>query len=260
MLRFIIANLLCSTIALAGQDKLAEYAVNHPERLASDRQYDINRQPIKVLNFFDVRPGMTVIDVFSGRGYYSELAALMVGEKGKVIAHNNKAYIDYLKDSATSRYINRLANVETVSLEANELTFAHNSADIVFLFLSFHDIYYRPDNGSWPTIDKNRFLSGIFNSLKPGGTLAIIDHHALESAGTKAGHSLHRIPKTIVIKELTEAGFKLTGEATFLENSEDDLAKHMYSAEIRGKTSRFVLKFIKPFSAPEQMREQRDIP
>jgi predicted methyltransferase len=242
-------------------EELIEWAVNHPDRPDFDIERDVNRKPHLVLEFFDVRPGMTVVDVFSGDGYYTELLSYVVGPQGVVIAHNNQAYLDYAQKTLSRRFAEgRLSNVKRITAEANQLELAENSADIVFLILAYHDIYYRPKKGSWPAIDRDDFLARLYRILKPGGVLAVIDHHAEPDAPASTGNELHRISSKLVKRELSAAGFVLKEEAYFLENPEDDLKKHMYAAEIRGKTSRFVLKFYKPLNIDKQLVEDKPIP
>lgn len=236
-------------------------SVQSPDRLEKDLERDINRKPEQVLNFFDIRPGMTVLDIFSGGGYYTELLSYAVGSEGKVISHNNKAYIKYVAETLEKRYYNnRLPNVKRIEAEANDLSLPANSVDVAFLILAYHDIYYSPKKGSWPKIDRKVFLNNIYQSLKPGGILAIIDHHAEPDSPTTTGHDLHRISVNTVITQVKEAGFKLHERAYFLENDEDILTKHMYAPKLRGKTSRFVLKFLKPLDVVKQLVDERNIP
>lgn len=235
--------------------------IDHPQRPEFDRKRDENRHPDEVLGFYDVRPGMTILDVFSGGGYYTELFSIAVGKSGKVIAHNNQAYTHYVKKTLAKRYTeDRLQNVTPVIQEANQLDVAANSVDMAFLILAYHDIYYNPKKGNWPKIDHDEFLARIYKALKPGGILGIIDHNALPGSPNTTGHSLHRIDVDLVIKQVRNSGFVLKERAYFLENDSDDLAKHMYAPEIRGKTSRFVLKFIKPLKLEQQYVEERTIP
>ncbi len=245
----------------ASYDEVIQWAVNHPDRLEFDTKRDVNRKPQQVLQFFNVRPGMTVVDIFSGGGYYTELLSYVVGPDGIVIAHNNQAYIDYVQKTLSKRYTEgRLPNVKRITAEANELELPNNSADIVFLILAYHDIYYHPKKGNWPKIDRDDFLKRLYSTLKPGGILAVIDHHAETDAPSTTGNQLHRISKKLANQEIVDAGFILKDEAFFLENPEDDLTKHMYAAEIRGNTSRFVLKFFKPLSIEKQLVEEKPIP
>ena len=68
-------------------------ALAAPGRLAGDSEQDARRMPAEVLAFFGVRPGTAVLDLFSGGGYYTELLATVVGPTGRVVAHNNSAYL-----------------------------------------------------------------------------------------------------------------------------------------------------------------------
>lgn len=256
-----ISYQLSFTATASSNDEVIQWAVNHPDRPEFDVKRDVNRKPAEVLQFFNVRPGMTVVDIFSGGGYYTELLSYVVGPEGIVIAHNNQAYINYVQKTLSKRFTEgRLPNVKRITAEANELELPANSADIVFLILAYHDIYYRPKKGSWPKIERDDFLKRIYSTLKPGGILAVIDHHAETDAPSSTGNQLHRISKKLVKNELTNAGFILKDQAIFLENPQDDLTKHMYAAEIRGNTSRFVLKFLKPLSLDKQLVEERPIP
>ncbi|MCH7833810.1 MAG: methyltransferase type 11, partial [Proteobacteria bacterium] len=73
-------------------------AVANPARSDSDRARDAGRKPAQVLDFMRIAPGMTVLDMFSGGGYYSELLSYVVGENGSVVAHSNEAYLSFVGD------------------------------------------------------------------------------------------------------------------------------------------------------------------
>ncbi|MCO7226029.1 class I SAM-dependent methyltransferase [Pleionea sp. CnH1-48] len=263
--RFVYISLLAvlslfSNTLLANNDFITQ-AVNNPARPESDLKRDSHRKPAQVLSFFKVRPGMTVVDIFSGGGYYTELLSYAVGPKGKVIAHNNQAYEDYVKKMVALRYKDkRLPNVARVIAEANELVLPNNSADMMFMVLAYHDIYYRPKDGNWPTIERDDFLQRMYQSLKPGGTLAVIDHKAAPGSPRSTGHTLHRIDPAIVIKELNKIGFKLVDESDILANPKDDHQRHMYAPGLRGQTDRFVLKFIKPLTLDNQLANETPFP
>ncbi len=256
---FLISGL--SYLGSADDNQFLRDAIDNPNRLNIDQARDFNRKPFEVMKFFGVRPGMHIIDVFSGGGYYSELLSYAVGDGGTIIAHNNEAYLKYVSKTIKKRYINnRLPNIQRVTAEANQLNFAQNQADMVFLILAYHDIYYVPDSKEWPPIDRELFLSKLYSALKPGGTFAIIDHEALPQSDSTTGHQLHRIAKDLVKREVRSAGFILDSEAYFLTNESDDLTRHMYAPEIRGKTSRFILKFLKPLNFEASIEEEKLIP
>jgi predicted methyltransferase len=94
-------------------------------------------------------------------------------------------------------------------------------------------------------VDYKAALAAIKTALKDDGVLIIIDHFAKAGSGFDVANTLHRIDSNIVKFQLEEAGFKLVEEAFYLRNSEDDHSKSVFDPSIRGKTDRFVYKFVK---------------
>jgi predicted methyltransferase len=94
--------------------------------------------------------------------------------------------------------------------------------------------------------DVNEVNKAVYKSLKPGGFYVIIDHAAADSAGDDVTEALHRIKETTVKKEVEAAGFKLVAESDALQAAGDDGTRRVFEADIRGKTSQFMLKFQKP--------------
>lgn len=222
-------------------------AVAHPDRRAADAARDAGRKPAEVLEFFGIGPGMAVLDLFSGGGYYSELLSYVVGPDGRVVAHSNKAYLNFVGDEFEERYAGgRLANVEVLMAENNELEVAAEAFDAVMLILSYHDLFYvSPENG-WPKIDVPKLLAEIHKGMKPGAILGVVDHYAEAGSPRETGNTVHRIDPGIVISELEIAGFVLEGKSNILRNMDDDYSKIVFDPELRGKTDRFVLRFRKP--------------
>lgn len=229
----------------AGEASAIRAAVDSQDRLARDKGRDGSRHPEAILNFFEVAPGQRVLDLFSGGGYYSELLARVVGEQGSVLVHNNQAYLPFAKEDLAERhYQERLPNAEVIISEADELQLPAASFDRIFFILGFHDTYYHEPG--WPAIDRERLLKQMFSSLKSGGLVAIIDHDAAEGSDTSTAHELHRLAKQHAIDAMEAAGFKLQGSLAVLENPEDKLTLSAFDEAVRGKTSRYVLKFVKP--------------
>lgn len=238
-----------STTAPAAAPPASLYAdaVANPGRTDADRLRDAGRKPAEVLKFFGIAPGMTVLDMFSGGGYYTEMLSHIVGPAGKVVAHTNSAYAGFVGDEAVNRYAdNRLANVENVLAENNELQLPAAEFDAVMLILAYHDIYYVDAANGWPKIEGPAFLAELKKGLKPGGILAVVDHYAAAGSSRETGGSLHRIDPQIVISELEAEGFVLEAKSDALRNMDDDYSKGMFDPAVRGKTDRFVLKFRKP--------------
>jgi hypothetical protein len=93
--RAIVPAAILSFIAalLVGQGAAAadryDAAVNHPGRSAADIERDPKDQPARLLRLTGIGPGMHVVDVLGGSGYYSELLSYLVGPKGEVLLVNN---------------------------------------------------------------------------------------------------------------------------------------------------------------------------
>src|ERR1044071_10439420 len=138
--------LLCSLLALTTPvfaDPNLDAAIASPTRTADDRERDARDKPAEVMAFAGVKPGMTVIDLFSAGGYWTELLAGAVGPTGKVLAVNNVPYAQYSKDDIKKRFgDNHMTNVEQHVVEASHMYLPPKGADLVVIFMSNHDVYW----------------------------------------------------------------------------------------------------------------------
>ncbi|MCF8474965.1 MAG: methyltransferase domain-containing protein [Emcibacter sp.] len=228
-------------------DNLIQAAVDNPVREESDRIRDVNRKPAEIIKFMGIKPGMTVMEMLAGSGYYAEILSHVVGDEGKVIALNNQSYMGYTKDALIDRMAQkgRMENVELRIAEINDVELIPDELDALFLVLAYHDFYYVDEKNGWPKVDVERTLGQIYKSLKKGGVLAIVDHAAQKGSPHETGSTLHRIDPEIVKAELTAAGFTLEAESDLLANRDDNMTIPMFDETISGKTNRFVYRFVK---------------
>lgn len=227
-------------------------AIDNSQRPEADRGRDAGRKPGEVLSFVGLRPGMTVLDVFSGGGYYSEILSHLLGPDGQVIAHYNEAYQIFSGKEFEARYAgDRLNNVWTYNSEANEIDLDEGSVDVAVFILGFHDIYYKPKDGNWPSIDAKLFMENVYRALAPAGTFVVVDHAAIDGSTSETGNTVHRIDQEIVMSILTEVGFEYVGSSDALRHPEDDRTLLVFAPFLRGKTDRFILKFRKPEGGKE---------
>src|SRR5690606_39528043 len=63
------------------------------QRPKEDRRDDTQRKPAEILAFAGVEPGMKVIDLLGGGGWYTELLAAVVGEEGQVYLVNTPLFL-----------------------------------------------------------------------------------------------------------------------------------------------------------------------
>jgi predicted methyltransferase len=227
----------------------SEAAVAHAARPDADRARDAGRKPAQVLEFIGIAPGMTVLDMCSGGGYYTEILSYLVGDVGRVAAHSNQAYVAFVGEEFEMRYLGgRLPNVEILMAENNELSLHPGAFDAVLMVLSFHDLYYAAPDDGWPAFDVPALLAELHKGLRAGGVVGIVDHYAADGSPPETGGTTHRIDPAIVIEAMTTAGFELDGQSDLLRNPADDYEKVVFDPEIRGNTDRFVLRFRKPDS------------
>jgi predicted methyltransferase len=220
-------------------------ALSTTTRDAEDRTVDAGRQPDKVLSFLEIKPGMRVLDLFSGGGYYSEIVANIVGESGHVDAHNNTPYLNYLGVEKLEKRFgnNRLPNVQQLKQEANDLALCAGCYDRVLMILTFHDLYHINTKSGWDKIDAPVMMAKLKSSLKADGVIGIVDHVAPAGSAQESGNTTHRIDPQLIKDKMALWGFSLVGEADFLRNPEDKGELPMWDASVKGKTDRVVMKF-----------------
>ena len=239
-----LAALGLAVSAAAGVSPAIQAALNDPSRPAAERARDADRKSGEIVALTGVKTGDNVADVFPGGGYYTRIFAKVVGPKGHVygmvpgdLSERNFHPSDLVKKLAAE------PGYENVSLAVDPLpTWAPSPRlDLIFVSQFYHDMH-NPGFGGPDIAAEDK---GLFNALKPGGVLFIIDHSA-PGTGTSATATLHRIDEAAVKSELQAAGFKLVAESDILKNPADPHDKNVFDPSIRGHTDQFVLKFQKP--------------
>jgi predicted methyltransferase len=246
----LLTALLCLAVAGTVAAKKATPAVNaaaigaavdSTERPADDRKLDAARRPKEMLAFFGVAPGMKILDLFAGGGWYSELEARVAGPRGEVYAQNPPQFYD---KAITARLAgNRLPTVKRwdKSLDAMELPKAHFDGAVANDV--FHDFF-------WISKDVDGVVRQVYDALKPGGFVAIVDHAAPAGTGDTFAvdpKGQHRIDEALVKDKMLKAGFRLEAESQLLRNPDDDRTKPFFAPEMKGKnTDKFALLFRKP--------------
>jgi predicted methyltransferase len=226
-------------------DMVIAEALANPARPETDRIKDAFRRPDQVLSFFEIGPGMKVLDLFSGGGYYTELLSAVVSTEGQVVAHNNEAYLAFVGKELEQRFADgRLGNVRRILAEANDLELPAASFDAALATLTWHDFYVTDLENGWPAIDVPSLTAKLCAALKPGAVLGVIDHVApAGSAVPETAEKLHRIDPARIKADLADSCFEYEGEINVLRNPADDYTKPVFDAAVRGRTDRVVFKF-----------------
>lgn len=236
-----------SAPAASAQEAIAA-AIANPARPAADRDQDAQRKPAEILAFLGAAPGQRVLDAFSAGGYYTELLSRVVGPDGEVIAYNNPPYAKFAEKGIAARYAgDRLPNVRQVTAEVDELVLPPRSLDAALFVMSYHDLYWRPADGSWARTDPMQMLRKLHAAMKVGGVVVVQDHVAAPGGDVaEVVDKLHRIDPAIVKRDFKAAGFALEAESDVLAHADDDHTLGVFDPKIRGRTDQFVMKFRRP--------------
>ena len=245
----LVAALAAGATAVAAYAAPAAYinaAVADKNRPAADTARDAARKPAEMLEFAGVKPGMTVVDLIPGGGYFTRVFSKAVGEKGTVYAVGNppRPPQDPAKPppppaqdqiAADANY----ANVKSIHIPLAQGVSIPTPADVVWTSQNYHDLH------NVPNMDMVAFDKSVFAALKPGGVFIVLDHAANPDTPNVTS-TLHRIDPAVVRKEAEAAGFKFEGESTVLKNPADDHTKGIRDGFTQGQTDQFVYKFRKP--------------
>lgn len=160
------------------------------------------QQVDKVIRAIGLREGHTIADIGGGSGYFSRSFAKVVGPTGVVyccdIATN---LLEYLQERAKEE---NLHNIVTVYAAMDRPMLPLASVDILFICDTNHHLQ-----------DRVNYHQGLKKYLKPNGKLVIIDwKKQQQKVGPPPSHNL---AKEEVLQELSEAGWTLIKEETFLE-------------------------------------------
>ncbi len=247
-----------------------EDIVNAPFREASAHR-DEYRHPVETLNFFEVKPNMTVVEIWpGGKGWYTEILAPYLRDNGKLYS----AHFD--SESSPGFYVKaRAAFME--SLKAQPELYRNvvmtdfdppskvdiapaGTADRVLTFRNVHNWYMRGGGDE-------RVLAAFkafYTALKPGGILGVVDHRLPASRDLADQESSGYMRQDYVIKLAERAGFKLVASSEINANPADtadypkgvwtlpptlakkEQDKNKYLAI--GESDRMTLKFVKPLS------------
>ena len=208
--------------------------LSDPVRSDSDRRTDERRRPLEFLRFAQVRPGMNVLDVSAGGGYTTQLLALAVGPTGNVWAQTPKARESFEKRLTAHPQ----ANIhELVRPFEDPYPADAPRLDLITFVLNYHDVANE-------AVDRSVMNKRLFDALKPGGHLILIDHAAAPGSGLRDTKTLHRIDEETVLAELKRAGFVLEERSAFLRNPDDPHTEAFF--DMKTPSDRFALRLLRP--------------
>ncbi|WP_037504180.1 class I SAM-dependent methyltransferase [Sphingomonas jaspsi] len=217
------------------------------DRSEANVKLDASRKPVEVLTFLGLEKGMRVADLFGSNLYWAEITAPAVGPDGTIVIWNPTQFTNDKRKAAVADFTAKHPNVVFTYSPFESPVLSAGAYDFLLMNLDYHDTYWSSEKNKIPVMDPQRWVAAIYNSMKPGGIVGIIDHAANPGGDTrKVVDDLHRIDPAVVRADFERAGFVLEAESDLLRNPADDHSKNVFDESIRGKTDRFIFKFRKP--------------
>ena len=258
------AGLLASGCATQrGGDSALDQVLAASHRSAENRARDPYRHPRETLHFFGLRPDMTVVEVWPGSGWYTEILAPLLKDRGRLYAaHLDPASSEYARRTvddfraklrARPDLYDKVVVTTLAAPPATSEIAPAGTADLVVTFRNFHN---------WMMFGWQReAFAAMHAALKPGGVLGVVEHRGDPQRRQDPKAASGYVNEQDAIDLIESVGFKLVGRSEINANPKDtkDYEKGVWAlpptfaagAKDRelyaaiGESDRFTLKFVK---------------
>lgn len=253
-----------ASIAADSPDPTLAAVAAGDHRSAANKARDIHRHPVETLTFFGLKPDMTVVEIWPGGGWYTEILAPYLSAQGRYYAAHwdPEAEQEFIR-KAVQGFREKLAadperygKVETtvLALPGKTTIVPPGSADLVVTFRNIHN---------WmPRGNADEAFAAMYAALKPGGILGVVEHRGDPATPQDPKAASGYVNEDYAIALAEKAGFVLEAKSEINANPKDtkdhprgvwtlpptfaagDDDREKY-AEI-GESDRFTLRFRKP--------------
>jgi predicted methyltransferase len=265
LLALLLALSLPGPPAWAGADTEARLraAIAGDHRDEENRARDIYRHPFETLTFFGIEPDMTVVEIWPGRGWYSEILAPFLKGGGRLYAASwdrdlESDFVQRTLKGYDEKFVARpdvFGEVIVTELSRSKTDIAPpGSADMVVTFRNVHNWMKR---GYERTI-----FQAMYNALKPGGVLGLVEHRGDPEVWQDPQALSGYVNEDYAVELAEDVGFRLVARSEVNANPKDtkdypegvwtlppslrlkDQDRATYLAI--GESDRMTLKFVKP--------------
>jgi len=232
-------------------------------RSQENRARDRYRHPKETLLFFGIRPEMSVLEIWPEPGWYTEVIAPLVRDRGRY-------YAGIIEPDPNSKYITQRLDAFQRKLESRPdlygrvavVTFPSDGSDAVppaslDMVVTFRNVHNWMARDSAP-----RVFATMYKALKPGGVLGVVEHRGNPAVAQDPKAKSGYVNEDYAIRLIEAQGFKLVAKSEVNANPNDtkdyeqgvwtlpptyrlgDQDRDKYAAI--GESDRFTLKFVKP--------------
>ncbi len=208
--------------AAAEADARLAAAIAGDHREPANRARDVYRHPYETLTFFGIRPDMTVVEIWPGRGWYTEILAPYLKGSGRYYAASwdRESDSDFVQ-RALAAYDAKLAarpdlygEVVVTELSRSKTRIAPPaSADLVLTFRNVHN---------WMKRGYERAIfEAMFEALKPGGRLGLVEHRGDPEVWQDPQALSGYVNQDYAVELAERVGFRLVASSEINANPKD---------------------------------------
>ena len=262
---------LSACAAFATRTPTLSEVITGPQRTPEFAARDRYRHPQQTLEFFGVKPEMTVVEVWPASGWYTEILAPYLREHGRYYATGyavsqdatpewrHEDQLAFIKKIRARPYLYDRVAVTELGPDNAWVACPPGSADRVLTFRNVHNWM----KGGYEA----HMFRAFYDALKPGGVLGVVEHRAKRGTTLAQMKKSGYITEAHVIRLAQNAGLKLLARTEINANSKDsthhpegvwtlpptlklgDAGREKYLAI--GESDRMTLMFVEPvFASP----------
>jgi predicted methyltransferase len=233
------------------------------QRSPENRARDVYRHPKETLLFFGIRPEMSVLEVWPEPGWYTEVIAPLLRDKGRYTAA-------VIAADPASKYITQRLEEYRAKLAARPdlydrvavVSFPTDGGDVVppgslDMVVTFRNIH------NWMGRDlAPQAFATMYRALKPGGVLGVVEHRGNPALAQDPQAKSGYVNEDYAIRLIEAQGFRLVAKSQVNANPKDTkdyeqgvwtlpptyrlgTKDHDKYAAI-GESDRLTLRFVKP--------------
>jgi len=200
-------------------------AHNLEESVSSDHRSEKNvlrdkyRNPYETLSFFRIKPEMTVVELSPGRGWYTEILAMYMYDRGRYIVAPYNPNLGGYAERLWNSYNELLKSNEVYSKVENVFLFdklaEDDSVDAVLTFRNVHNWINNNDENA------KKIFQQSFSALRSGGYFGIVEHRAEKETSLEDMYKSGYMTEEFVIDLAKKVGFVLIDKSEINANSKD---------------------------------------